>query len=257
MTTVVLASKIYSGNQLTIVEEHLKTLLKGLRVQIENIEPTTNNRVKLDLFGEDEKAALSYIEKEIGLCPKHIENVKKFSTLKGYLTDLGESRDEITADIGVFSPKILYAVVPLQRLQAQLADGRKIALLKMVDLYGFLENMPITIKTTNLSENHIEAEIAETQLATYKRWAKSLLDRLIIVGASQQEIRRALKNAKCQSDILTVEPIGLFEHAVVCKLGTDAVGLIPKIGKHLQAAKLEAFKPKTLLELFGTIHFIK
>lgn len=257
MTTAVLASKIYNKNQLITVDEHLKTLFKGLKVQIENIKLTTNNWIKLDFSGEDEKAALSYIEKEFGICPNHIENVKKFSTLKGYLTDLGESKDEIRVDIGVFYPQKSYVVIPLRRLQAQLADGRKTALSKMAELYGFLENTPIIIKITGLSENYAEAEIAEVQLATYKRWIKTLFDRLIVIGASQQEIRKALKNAKCQNDIIKIEPLGLFEHAVVCKLGTDAVGLIPKMGKHLSDAKLEAFKPKTLIDLFENQNIIK
>ncbi|MCS7125160.1 MAG: DUF2110 family protein [Candidatus Bathyarchaeota archaeon] len=252
MITAVLASKIYSENQLAIVEEHLKTLFEGLKVKVEKIEIAAENRIRTIFSGEDEKAALRLIEKEIGLSPTRIEDFKKFSTVKGYINNLDKSRDEVSVDIGVAYPKTLNAIIPLQRLQAQLAGGRKIALQKIAELYSLSDNMPIIVKITNLSEKNIEAELAETQLATYKRWVKSVFDRILILGASIQEVRKAIKHARCQNDLITVEPLGLFEHAVVCKLGTDAVGLIPKLGKHLQGAKLEAFKPKTLIEFFKT-----
>ncbi|MBS7647470.1 MAG: DUF2110 family protein [Candidatus Bathyarchaeia archaeon] len=257
MTVVLLASKIYNEKQMTQVEEYLKTLLKGLRVKIDSVEVTANSRIRASFSGEDEKAALSLIEREIGLGPADIKDLKKFSTVRGYITNLSKSRDEIHVDIGVVFPKTLNATISLQRLQAQLADGRKITLQKIAELYGLSENMPITVKITGLSENHIEAELAEAQLATYRQWIKSLLDRLIVLGASQLEIQKALRNTKCQNDIIAMEPLGLFEHTAICKFGTDAVGLIPKIGKYLQGAKLEAFKPKTLLEFFKNINVIK
>ena len=249
MTTVVLSSKIYDADQLAYVEGYLKTLFKGLMVKIENIEITVDGRIQVVFHGEDGKVALNYLEKEVGLSPIRLEALKKFSTVKGYITKLGV--DEISVDIGVIFPKTLDASVPLQRLQAQLADGRKIAMQRMAELYGLTENMPLTVKITSLCEDHVEADLAETQLATYKRWVKTLFDRLMVLGASQSETWKAIKNARCQSDIITIEPLGLFEHAIVCKLGTDAVGLIPKIGKHLPNTKLEVFKPKMILEFFG------
>lgn len=257
MTGAVLVSKVYNENQLVYIEEYLKTLFKSLKVTVEGVEATVDGRIQVFFSGEDEKAALSYLEREIGLCPSRTGDLRKFLTVKGYITDLGRSREELCIDIGVSYPKTLYAAVPLQRLQAQLADGRKIALQKIIELYGFSENMPLTVKITSLREDHVEAEAAETQLAMYRRWIKSLFDRLIVLGASQPEIWKALKNAKCQSDIIAIEPLGLFEHAVVCKLGTDSVGLIPKIGKHLPDTKLEVFKPKTLIEFFENPNIIK
>ncbi|MEM2440440.1 MAG: DUF2110 family protein [Candidatus Bathyarchaeia archaeon] len=257
MTTVVLASKIYNENQLAFVEGYLKTLFKGLKVNVKSVEATVDGRVQVFFSGEDEKAALSYLKREIGLCPSRTGDLRKFLTVKGYITELGRSHEEIHVDIGVSYPKPLYADVPLMYLQAQLADGRKIALQKIIELYGFSENTPITVKIANLSEDHVEAEVAETQLATYRRWIKSLFDRLIVLGASQPEIWKALKNAKCQNDIIAIEPLGLFEHAVVCKLGTDSVGLIPKMGKHIPDTKLEVFKPKTLIEFFENPNIIK
>lgn len=250
MPTVTLLSKIYNNHQLKLVEDYVNSSFKGLKVRMESVEATTNNWVQITFSGEDEKAALSYLENKIGICPVHMENLKKFSTTKGYLTSLDKNKDEIHVDIGIISPKTAFATIPLQHLQAQLADGRKIALQKLAELYGFCESLPITVKVIEPKENHIEATMAEAQLKLYKRWIKSLLDRLIILGTSHHGIRKALKNSKCQNDIAEIESLGLFEYAIACKLGTDAVGLIPKIGKHLPNATLRTFSPKTLLEFF-------
>jgi hypothetical protein len=43
----------------------------------------------------------------------------------------------------------------------------------------------------------------------------------------------------------------MFEHAVVCKLGTDAAGLIPKLGRILGRAVLSVFNPRRILGLLG------
>ncbi|MEM2103271.1 MAG: DUF2110 family protein [Candidatus Bathyarchaeia archaeon] len=250
MPTVTAASKVHSQNHLRIVEDYLKSSLKGLKIKIENVKAAANNWVQITFSGEDEKAAISYLEKELGLCPTHLEHLKKFSTVRGYITSLSESREEIRLDIGLTCPTT-YVKIPLQRLQAQLADGRKITLNKLIKLYGFSEHMPIKLNITSMNENCIEAEITEAQLKMYRKWVKSLLDRLIVLGASQQEINKALKEAKCLTDVIKIEPLGLFEHAVTCKLGTDAVGLIPKIGKNLPNKLLAAFQPKIILEFFG------
>jgi len=43
----------------------------------------------------------------------------------------------------------------------------------------------------------------------------------------------------------------MFEHAVLCKLGTDAAGLIPRMGKNLRKAVFSVFNPRKILALFG------
>jgi hypothetical protein len=155
-------------------------------------------------------------------------------------------------DIGVFSPKIVDATISLHHLQAQLADGRKIALRKIVELFGFCENLPLTVKILSIEEENsrVETMLAEEQLARYRNWARSLLDRLIVLGVPIAEIESALKEAQCSRDIVDIEPLGLFEHAVVCKLGTDAAGLIPQIGRKLPQAAFTVFNPKRILEFF-------
>jgi len=253
MSTVTLLEKIYSNSQLKLVNKILKSKFKGLQVKTEISGTTSRGWIQIDISGEDEKVALQYFANEIGLCPTHIDNVKRFSTIRGCAVALDKAKDELYVDIGVSVPKIIYATIPIQHLQAQLVDGRKLAFRKLVELFGFCENLPLTIKILNIDKErtHLTAMLSEKQLNQYGSWIKSLLDRLVILGSPDYELKLALKRAGLNRDVLDVEPLGLFEFAVVCKLGTDAAGLIPKLGKNLQRATFTVFSPKKILQSLG------
>ncbi len=93
--------------------------------------------------------------------------------------------------------------------------------------------------------------MAERQLKIYRKWTRSLLDRLIVLGASSSEIMEAVRRRRVSRDIVETESLGVLEHAVVCKLGTDAVGLIPKIGGRLPHASFAIFEAEKILNFLG------
>jgi hypothetical protein len=253
MPIVTLRAKAYNDSQLKLIEKFIKSMLKGLKVKTEIRGVTSHAWVQMTVSGEDEKVALRYLADEAGLCPVRLECIEKFSTTKGWITSLNKSKLELYVDIGVFSPKTMDTRVSLQRLQAQLADGRKITLEKLAELFGFRENLPLTVKIHDVDQDNrrIDAMLAERQLKLYKTWTKSLLDRLIILGASFNEVTLSLKRTRCNRDIINIETLGFIEHALVCKLGTDAVGLIPKIGKNLRNARFSTFNPRRIIEFLG------
>jgi hypothetical protein len=253
MLAVTLFAKVYSTSQLKLVDEFLRSTLRGLDVAINSVRVVPHRWVQVSVSGEDETVALHYLADEIGLCPASLEEIKRFSVLRGRITAMNENSDKLFVDIGVYMPETINVTIPLQHLQAQLLDGRKVALKEIAELYGFCENLPLGIKISNIDVERklIEAVISEEQLVLYGKWTKSLLDRLIILGASLEEIRFALKIARCNRDVVNIEPLGLFEYAVVCKLGTDAKGLIPKIGRSLRNASFTVFDPKRVLNFVG------
>jgi hypothetical protein len=249
MLTVTLHAKAYNNFQLRLIDKLLKSKIKDLNVKTEISGITPRRWVQITVSGEDEKVALHYLADEIGLCQTHLEDVAKFSTIKGHIMAMDKSKDELLVDIGVFSPKIIDATISLQHLQTQLVDGRKVAFRKIVELFGFCESLPLTVKILDIDKekSHIEAMLAEKQLIQYRNWMKSLLDQLIMLGSSIYEVRLALRKAGLNRDVLNVEPLGLFEFALTCKLGTDAAGLIPKVGKNLRNATFTVFNPKKVL----------
>jgi hypothetical protein len=250
MLTVTLLAKVYNNSQLKFAEEFLRSTLRGLDVAISSVRVVPHRWVQITVSGEDEKVALHYLADEIGLCPASLEEIKRFSAVRGRITAMNENSDKLFVDIGAYMPESINVTIPVQRLQAQLLDGRKVALKKIAELYGFCENLPLGIKISDVDMEHklIEAVISEEQLTLYGKWTKSLLDRLIILGASSVEIGSALRIERCNRDVINMEPLGLFEYAVVCKLGTDARGLIPKIGRSLRNASFTVFDPKKVLD---------
>jgi hypothetical protein len=253
MPTVTLLTKAHNNFQLRQVNEFLKSRLQGLKVEAEFCGRTSRGWVQMVVSGEDENVALHYLVDEIGLCPTRLEKLEKLSVVKGQIMALDKNKSELRVDIGVSLPKVVDATIPLQHLQAQLTDGRKVALEKIAELFGFCEKLPLSIKISSINgENlRIEAMLSEKQLTQYGNWKKSLLDRLIILGASLRETELAIKRAMFRRDVVTIEPLGLFEHTVVCKLGTDAAGLIPKIGNNLRNASFSIFNPRRVLGFLG------
>jgi hypothetical protein len=250
MTTLTLLTKINNDNQLIQVDKALKLAFGGLEVEAKVLGTVADGWVQIALAGEDEGIATNYVIKEIGLCPSNFGNLKKLSTLNGYISTLKKNGGELSVDVGVFEPKIVHATIPLQCLQTQLVDGRKIALGKIAELFGFCKDLPVSVKVTRLNEEEscMEAELSSRQIRKYAVWRESLLDRLVVLGSPLHEIEMTLEYAKLDRDVIDVEPLGLLEHALTCKLGTDAAGLIPRIGRILKNAKFVVFNPKRLRE---------
>jgi len=248
MTTLTLMTRIYNSHQLRQMDTILADLAEGLDVQATIIGTLANRWVQVEVSGEDESVATKLLERDMGFCSVTLANVKKFASLKGYVTGLEKSKEELTLDIGVVQPAPVHAVVPLKHLQANLAGGKKLSLKQLGELWGFCDNLPLQIKVLNVNTdaNQVEAQLQDSQIHRFELWRDSLLDRLLVIGASQAEVDEAITHAGLERDVIEVEALGTFEHALVCKLGTDAAGLIGAIGRMLRKAKFTVFNPKRI-----------
>jgi hypothetical protein len=256
MTDLTLLIKTSSGRQLKQIDELLKSEFENLSVEIKVLGSPVNKWVKVSISGEDEVIATSYINKKIGTCPISIKKVDKFSVLKGYISKVDTVNQELMVDVGVFEPKVLQATIPLGYLQAQLVDGKKVTLQKISEIYGFKENLPLTIKVIRLNdekETVLPSELSAEQIEKIRLWRQSLLDKLIILGASLVEIETVLERTWLNRDIINTETLGMFEHALTCKLGTDAAGLVSKVGRYMRNAELIVFNPKKIVDAIGEL----
>lgn len=257
MTDLTLLIKTSNTRQLKQIYELLKSEFENLGVDVK-VLGSPAKWVKISLSGEDEVIATSYINKKIGTCPISIKKIEKFSILKGYISKVDISAQELRVDVGVFEPKIIQAAIPLDYLRAQLADGKKIDLQKISEIYGFKENLPLTIKIIGLGDeaaSELQAELSVGQIEKIRSWRGSLLDRLIILGATQSEVETVLERTMLNRDIISTESLGMFEHALTCKLGTDAAGLVSKVGRYMRNAELIVFNPKKIVEVIGETAF--
>lgn len=250
---MILQTKIYDQRQFQQVESSLKAMLEGLNVNIAGLTMRCGGWIEVSVSGEDEKVALKYLSDNVGFCPLRLDGVAKFSSFKGYLVGPFKARDELKIDLGIVSPADVNVVISLQRLQAQLCDGRKIALGKFVEVFGFCERLPLHVRVVNvdLDVGRVEVELSDWQRMQFVGWARSLLDRLLVLGASKGEVEGAVKVAGFGRDVVGVESLGMFEHVVVCKLGTDAVGLVRGVGRLLRRSVLSVFSPRKVVGLLG------
>jgi len=246
MTTVTLLTRIYSANQRRHIGEVVKSLFEGLDVQATVSGAPTERWMQVTLSGEDETIATNLLNRDFGFCPSTLENVAKEATLKGFVTNLEKSKEELLVDIGVYQPKTVLATIPLSQLQAKLADGRNTTLEKIAELWGICENLPVTINIADVdaASGRVEAEVSAEQVEKFMLWKDSLLDRLLVLGASLDQVKMAVEQAMLDRDVVDIEALGMFEHALVCKLGTDSAGLISAIGRRMRKAKFTVFNPK-------------
>jgi hypothetical protein len=246
---VVLLQKISSDVSLRMFKEFLTSLCTGLRVELTSLSVVKNCWVKVKVSGDDEKVAVRFLGKEAGIAPVTYENVRRFSVIRGKVISSHSNLDKVCVDVGVFSPETVNAVVSLQRLQGQLVDGGKVTLERIAESFGLFEGFPLDVRVLKRGKKEFEVELTENQLELYGRWIGSRVDRLVILGALSKTVRTAVRRAGLERDIVKVESLGIMDHAVVCKLGTDAAGLVPKLGRQLFEATLLCFSPRRVLEL--------
>jgi len=254
MPTITLLEKVYGPFSQQLFQTKLASLCRDLKVEAKVIDRTSRGWLRVELTGEDQEVAMEFLNREIGVAPVCIEKAKKFSTIKGRIIFAGREEHGLRVDIGVYSPRIYDAIIPLERLQAQLADGKDIPLQRLIELYCFRDHMPLHVKIVkDVKPEHeqIEAELSNTQISEFARWINSNLDRLMVFGATLSQLKHAIKVSGHNRDIIRVETFGLLEHAVICKLGTDAIGLTPKLGSHLYTATLAPFSPKKIRKIIS------
>jgi hypothetical protein len=242
-----LLEKAYGKGSLTAFGTYLRRICGDLKVSFADLRVMENDWVAVQVSGPDERVAVHLLEREVGLAPVSASDVERFSVHRGKVSSSGASRTEIFVDVGVFSPKPVFARIPLRTLQAQLADGGKLALRSLVERFTLLDNFPLEVRVTDVSDIAFNAELTERQVQVFDRWTQTRLDRVVILGALASEAIRAVKQARVERDILRVESLAFLEHAIVCKLGTDGVGLVPRLGRRLRGAVLSVFSPRSML----------
>jgi hypothetical protein len=256
MPTVTVLEKLYGSGSPETFEKVYSSLCRGLKVHLSFAGTTSRGWVQMEVSGEDETATMSFLDREIGLAPVSLDRLEKLSVVRGKVVFSSRSKSELYVDLGVFSPKVCDAVILAQRLRAQLADGKETALQGLVELFCLYDNLPLEVKVVQDVEGKketVEAILSRAQLSLFSGWVRCRFDRLIILGSLFFDVEQAVK--RLSRDIIRTDSLGTLEQVVLCKLGTDAVGLIPKLGRFLPDAVLVPFSPKKILEAIDNSSF--
>src|SRR5208337_4880747 len=173
---------------------------------------TSNGWARVGIIGEDSEILTELIAKTFGLAHTDSREIEVPSVYESIITGL--SAHGVEFDIGLEKTSHFKCLVPASHLIAQLADGKNIPCREIVDDYCLFPGVRLSVRVTRKTDDEFEAAILKAHLSR---------------------------------DIISTDRITLTVQSIECKLGTDAVGLIPKLGSVLNRQKLQPFIPKRIV----------
>jgi len=231
------------------VDARLRKLSSSLDVSVKLEGVSSNGFVKIGVQGSDSEVFTELIKRELGLAPSDLSGVEVHDNFKAYVTKIDQNRQSIQVQIGPVSAQFK-SEIPRESLMAQLCDGRSILVDKIARTYCIQEDVPLLVRITFIDPDRrrIEAWISDDQISRFDQWRRQRFHRIIAIGGFQDELREAMRLSKVERDVIELEELAMTAHCLVCKLGTDAPGVIAKIGRYVSNFKLHAFLPERVEE---------
>jgi hypothetical protein len=206
---------------------------------------TSNGWARIEIDGPDSEIMEELIINEYGLAHTDARDIEIQGVYESIIT--GSNAQGLEFDVGLEKPSHAKCLVPATHLITQLADGKSIPCREIIEDYCLFPGVRFSVRIARKTENEIEAWLADSQIERLSSWVTTGLDRIEIFDCYKQEVEGAIIKARLPRDIISADQITLTVQSITCKLGTDAVGLIPKLGSVLKRQKLRPFIPKRIL----------
>ncbi len=250
-----LLEKLYGPREADVERaftKFLSSLTSGLDAEAKFVGKDARNWVKLDVSGDDVRVVENYLRKRFGLVPS-LADLRMSMVLRGKIVDSGRVGYGLYVDIGLSNSSHLDVLVPLHKLRSNLAEGRRLPLREMIDIFCLHDNFPLSIHLTELDfkGKKIGGEPSDSQVELFRGWLSTNLDRVIVLGAYREQVMLALRRSGLWRYIARVDGLGFLEHSLMCKLGTDAPGVVNALGRYLPEVPLHAFSPKKVNNTLG------
>jgi len=228
--------------------ESTLTLLKGdLSATTKLLRYSNQGWAVVGITGNDSEIVSELISRKLGLARTELNGITKLGIYDGHITE--QTATYLPIDIGIEKPKPLTIKLSLGALRAQLCDGRTLSMEELTENYCLFPTTKATVRITNFEPKSeiAEAWLADSHLALLSKRISSRLDRIQVLDSSKREVEFAINKTNLGRDIVSVEQETLTAQSVVCKLGTDAIGLIPKLGSALRGRELKPFLPRRIV----------
>jgi hypothetical protein len=226
------------------LERELEELKGELTASLALDSFSQNGWAQIRVTGEDSEIVSELMSSRFGLAHTELREIDVPGVYEAEIT--GSNEGGLKFDFGLNSAD-LNCIIPSSNLIAQLADGKPIHLGQLIECYCLYPGVRISVRLTRTKENEIEGWLSDTQIDRLARWITTGLDRIQAFECYRQEAESAVLKTHLSRDVIAVESITLTIQSIVCKLGTDAVGLIPKLGHILRKQKLRPFQPKKII----------
>jgi hypothetical protein len=191
--------------------------------------------------GEDGDAFLNLLREDLGEAPVSRRKLERWNTVKGFVAGAGRIGYGVYLDIGIQDPAPKDALFPLHRMRAQLADGQTLSAKEILDQNALVDYVPLKLTVTGFDGENISVEVEDEDRERIVSWKKYPFDRVLVVGADKVQVENSVRASGLQSDVIEVESLSLFVQCLVCKIGTDAPGVIAKIGNRLRGVALKSY----------------
>ncbi len=212
----------------------IKNLASGIKLKI-NVDIAYDRWIRVKLSGEDSEILKELIKRKFGIAPKKYAQIKIGDVYKSFISEINE--EFLILDMGILSPDYCNGICSLYRLQAQLTNGFKASMEKIVSKFALCLDLPLEARVIKVEGNdNISLEMSDYQVNYLKDLIQNPLERIIIVGALLKEIKKAIHEVKVHRDLIGIETRSISSHILTCKLGTNARGIIKKLAPNLERA---------------------
>jgi hypothetical protein len=199
----------------------------------------------VNVDGADAEVVVELLSQTFGLATTDVAKVEPHGNYRGVVRSLSSSG--LFVDIGIEHPKPTFVNVKLSSLQAQLADGiQSTSNRTIAQNYCIFPEMPSSIRVTSSTPNEIEGWLSDSQISLFSNWITSGLERIQVFSCLASQLESAIRKAQLERDIVSAEKLSLTVQSMVCKIGTDAIGLIPRVGSILKNSQLRPFIPRRI-----------
>ena len=213
---------------------------QGLKVDWEIAAP--QEWLQIRARGDDAETFVNLLREKFGEAPVLRSKVERWDVPKGFLTGSGRVGFGVYVDMGILEPARKDALYPLHRMRAQLSDGESHSSREIMQGNGLADYFPVDVIVTELQGENVTVELADGTRDQLLWWNKLLFDRVIAVGIDRDYAEKVVQSANLGLDVIKIETLSLLVQCLVCKLDTDAPGVIAKIGNRLRGVGLTAFK---------------
>jgi hypothetical protein len=212
----------------------------GIKVKLNEITVSHNGWFAVNFSGEDSEILIEIIKRKFGIAPTKYAQIKIGDVYKGFISEI--DKEFINLDIGLLSQDNYKLTYSLDTLKSQLTNGFDLSMKDIVSKFLFYRDLPLELRVEGIERNgKIKFEMSDFQVNYLKDLTINPLERIIIVGTLSKEIIKTIRKIMAYRDIVKIDSLSITNHMLVCKLGTNALGLIRKISPYLKEAKIYSF----------------
>ncbi|MHA1314452.1 MAG: DUF2110 family protein [Candidatus Helarchaeota archaeon] len=249
MKTINILPKIYSFPKQIIYSE-LKNYINREFIDLDlnvKIDFISKAQIKISLEGPDEEIAHNFLKKSF-VTISSLNSIKTGLVKRGRCISVGKHGFGLFVNIGLIEPKKKDALLPLFELRTQLLDDQDFSLRSIIDLFGFIDGFPLEVEISEINEkDQVFVRLTNNQIDIFKSWIEKSLDRLFVYGINSKNLYKIISQINQFGDIHSVDRLGLFDFILILKEDTSAKGMLPILGKKIQA-KMNFFSPKMILK---------